>query len=161
MYMKKVKVKKVKITWQKIDQLAKEVSKQVLDMKKQGYQFDAIVCVGRGSMIPSRLISEYAGIHQIYFADVTAYDEENKLGKVKCKLYMPKLEHKGILVVDDCLTTGATLQTVQKALFNKVNCLKYAYKVVLFKNINSFDYAIYGQQYDANTTWLVFPWELR
>ena len=158
MHMKN-KVKKVKVTWQEIEKLAKKISKQVLDMKKQGYQFDAIVCVGRGSMIPSRLISEYADIRQIYFADVKAYTDDNKLGLATCKLHMPKFEHKGILVVDDCITTGTTMQVVLKAIANKVNCLRYAYKAVLFKNKDSLDYVMYGQKYDAKTTWLVFPWE--
>ena len=161
MYMKN-KVKKVKITWQEIDKLAKKVVKQVNDMSEAGYQFDAIVCIGRGSMVPSRLISEYTGIKQIYFADAKAYTEDDKLGKVTCKLYMPKLEHKGILLVDDCLTSGTTMNAVEKAVTAKVNCLRYAYKVVLFKNksINTLiPNVIYGKLYDAKTTWLIFPWE--
>ena len=161
MYMKN-KVKKVKVTWQEIEKLAKKVSMQVNDMAEAGYQLDAIVCIGRGSMVPSRLISEYTDIKQIYFADAKAYTEDDKLGKVSCKLHMPKLEHKGILLVDDCLTTGTTLNAVEKATLNKVNCLRYAYKVVLFKNksINvSIPNVIYGKLYDAKTTWLVFPWE--
>lgn len=155
----KNKVKKVKITWQEIDKLAKKVSKQIVDMKKTGYQFDAIVCIGRGSMVPSRLISEYANIKQIYFADAKAYTEDDKLDKVSCKLYMPKLDHKGILLVDDCLTTGTTMDAVEKATLSKVNCLRYAHKVVLFKNKNNLQHAIYGKLYDADKIWLVFPWE--
>lgn len=155
----KNEAKKVKITWQEIDKLAKKVSKQIVGMKEAGYTFDAIICIGRGSMVPSRLISEYTGIKQVYFADAKAYTEDDKLGKVSCKLYMPKLENKGILLVDDCLTTGTTMDAVSKALSQKVNCLKYAYKVALFKNKNCLQYAIYSKLYDAKTTWLVFPWE--
>ena len=159
MHMKN-KVKKVKVTWQEIEKLAKKVSKQVNDMAEAGYQFDAIVCIGRGSMVPSRLISEYTGIKQIYFADAKAYTEDDKLGKVTCNLYMPKLEHKGILLVDDCLATGTTMNAVEKAVTAKVNCLRYAHKIVLFKNEHNLQHAIYGKLYDADKTWLVFPWEV-
>lgn len=154
-----MKVKKVKITWQKIDTLAKKLSKQILDMKKLGYEFDAIICVGRGSMVPSRLISEYTDIKQIYFADVKAYTDDNKLGKVSCKLYMPKLHNKGIIIVDDCLTTGTTLDAVYKAVASKASYCRYVYKAVLFQNKCSLQYVLHGQKYDAKTTWLVFPWE--
>lgn len=158
MHMKN-EVKKVKVTWQEVEKLAKKAAKQLNDMSEAGYQFDAIVCIGRGSMVPSRLISEYTGIKQIYFADAKAYTADDRLGKVTCKLHMPKLEHKGILLVDDCLTTGTTMKAVEEAVRDKVNCLRYAYKVVLFKNKHLTDKAIYGKQYDAKTTWLVFPWE--
>lgn len=144
---------KKNISFKKIKKLV-DVAAEKLSSKK----YDAIICVGRGGMVPSRLMSEALDVRQIYFADAKAYNDDDTLGQFTCELHMPK-NVGNVLIVDDCITTGTTLTNVKKMVDKKLSKDSTSDICVLFKNKNLDCDIISSVEYDANKTWLVFPWE--
>lgn len=143
------------ISWDTISALSCTLALQL----KGKADFDTIICVGRGGMVPARLLSERLGIKDIQFCDCRSYVGICKQEEVHIKDTLQDVEGKQVLVVDDCLTSGKTLDAVYQLLADKK--VQSIYMAVLYKNINVEDVfpMSYAALYDASKEWLVFPWE--
>lgn len=143
------------ITWETISSLACTLALQL----EEKADFDTIVCVGRGGMVPARLLSERLDIKDIQFCKCHSYIGVRKQAEMHIEDTLQNVEGKNVLVVDDCLTSGKTINAVCKLLENK-NATS-VYVAVLYKNIHT-EYPVqFAAQYDADREWLVFPWENR
>lgn len=149
-------IEKIKLTWKDIEDTVDILAKELSDKK-----FDAVISIGRGGMIPARLIAEKLDIHTAFIIDAKAYNENDELCNVEITdLELPNNIHN-VLVIDDCIFTGTTLDAVTKKILKNEQII-YVVNAFLYKNKNvsniMYDY-IYAKEYDGNTTWLVFPWE--
>lgn len=156
-------INKIKLTWQDIENCVDILANKLNDKK-----FDAVVSIGRGGMIPARLLAEKFDIHNAYIIDAKAYGENvisfnaanNNINVKVSEINFASNIHN-VLVVDDCIFTGATLAAViNKIKENKQ--IEHITNVFLYKNEhvqNIFNNYLYAKSYDGNTTWLVFPWE--
>ena len=149
-------IEKIKLTWQDIEDTVDILAKELSDKK-----FDAVISIGRGGMIPARLIAEKLDIHAAFIIDAKAYNENDELCNVEITdLELPKNIYN-IVVIDDCIFTGTTLDAVTKKILKNEQIL-YVVNAFLYKNKNVPDIMtdyIYAKEYDGNTKWLVFPWE--
>lgn len=149
-------IEKIKLTWKDIEDTVDILAKELSDKK-----FDAVISIGRGGMIPARLIAEELDIHTAFIIDAKAYNENDELCNVEITdLELPKNIYNA-LVIDDCIFTGTTLDAVTKKILKNEQLL-YVVNAFLYKNKNVPDILsdyIYAKEYDGNTTWLVFPWE--
>lgn len=158
-------IEKIRLTWQDIEQnidiLANKI-KAIMLVEK----FDAVISIGRGGMIPARLLAEKFDIHTVYVVDVKAYTADDKLGEVHITDLKIDEKFNSVLVVDDCIFTGTTLDATIKMLLRVNKNLCYGVNAFLYKNnkttygskLSDYNYE-YAKEYDGNTTWLVFPWE--
>jgi len=149
-------VKKVHLTWQDIESRIDNLAKLL-----EGNEFDAVLSIGRGGMIPARLLAEKFDIHAAYIIDAKAYTADDKLGDVQVSdiRFAPDV-HK-ILVVDDCIFTGTTLDAVMKKISEneQITDITNAFLYMNTKISKIFANFVYSEPYDGSTTWLVFPWE--
>ena len=162
-------VTKVDYTFQQINFLAEEVSRKI---KKSDVKFDVIICLGRGAMIPSRLISEYTGIHDIEYINIKCYNQENKISAIDCERkdddFYSRLDGRNILLVDDVFDSGTTINHILKEIAINVDMTKTKiHSAVLFQNdVKKLDNLLqrsatyHGTNYSSTNQWIVFPWEL-
>ncbi len=144
------------ITWETISSLACTLALQL----EEKDDFDTIICIGRGGMVPARLLSERLDVPDIQICKCSSYVGVCKQAEVKIEDTLKNLKGKIVLVVDDCMTSGKTIDAVYKLLVNKK--VERVYIAVLYKNIHANGYPVtFAAAYDANKEWLVFPWENR
>lgn len=138
--------------------------KKLADIIKQDtIKYDTIISIGRGGMIPSRLLSELLNIRDIQIFNIKAYTDDKKLGNITAGTFeYRKLEFKNILIVDDVYTTGTTIDTVTKLILDNTENIHIT-TVTIFENIHQLNIErqpdIYSTVYDADKDWIVFPWE--
>ena len=150
-------VEKVKLSWENI-----EAKVDVLADKLKDCKFDAVISIGRGGMVPARLLAEKLDIHTAYIIDAKAYTSDDKLGEMHISDLKLAPEVKSVLVVDDVIFTGTTLNAVMAKVAENPHVTTIV-NSFLYKNIHApaditADYC-YASEYDGNAHWLVFPWE--
>lgn len=135
------------------------------DIKEQ--EFDTILCITRGGLVPSGILAYALGIKNIVNISVSSYNENDEQGELKIsklsKKDFEKLRNaESVLVVDDICDTGDTLVAVYDYLkeqeFSKGIDLDYFYTfTVVTKQLGYSDYYLYDMSGDDS--WVVFPWD--
>ena len=148
---------KVKLSWENIETKVDVLADMLKDIK-----FDAVVSIGRGGMVPARLLAEKLDIHAAYIIDAKAYGADDKLGEMCISELKLAQNVKSVLVVDDVIFTGTTLSAVMEKIAENQQVTNIV-NAFLYKNINTPDDVsanyCYAAEYDGNAHWLVFPWE--
>ncbi len=147
------------LDWKTIDDLATSLA---LDIKYKNGLFDIVISVGRGGMVPARLLSEKLEIKKVLYFDIKSYTADNKQGAIDAYPTLPDLSGKKVLAVDDCLFTGDTWKAVKKTLIDNFSVFG-ADLAVLYKNNQlkeQFDDCYSACLYNGAAEWLVFPWEV-
>lgn len=125
------------------------------EIKKNNENFDVIIGISRGGIIPARILADMLGVKEIYIISSKYYKGiEKRIRKplVEVNFNLKKLKNKNILIVDDVADTGITLSTIIKETNLKAKTL------TLYKKPRSkFEPDYY---YDITTEWIVFPWEI-
>ena len=152
--------KKKYVSWQDIENNCLSI---VNTIRKYNAKYDCIVSVGRGGMIPSRIISEYLDIRNIYIYNIRSYTDIDQQGKIISEKFdFSALEGKNVLIVDDIYTTGHTLDFVCDSISNNVDDV-FITTATLYENSNKLIVDrkpnIYASVYDSVRDWIVFPWE--
>lgn len=155
-------IKKYYITWDNVEDYIKSISK-----KLEHKQYDCIVCAGRGAMVPSRLFSGILNIPVVKYIDYATYTDTTKTKQLTDeekqhladKVKDLATGHKNVLLVDDCISTGGTVNDITSLLLNVVESVDIA---VLFLNDKApvIDNVYYYEQFKQDDIWLVFPWEV-
>lgn len=148
-------IRKVRLTWESV---AEAVDRLV---RRLPPDYDALLVVTRGGMVPACLISEKTGMRNILVAAVLFYDDVDHHGEQPVFLQFPPdpfLKGKRILVVDDVWDTGRTVMAVKERVLAaggrpEVAVLHYKPSRSLFPG-EAPDY--YDQVLEE---WIVYPWE--
>ncbi len=123
--------------------------------------YDNIMVVTRGGMVPACLISEKTNIRNILVAAVMFYNGEERQ-KEPIFLQFPQdtqVHNRKILVVDDVWDTGNTVMAVRERLERAGANAEVA--VLHFKPKNSHFPPTEKPNYFAEETdaWIVYPWD--
>jgi len=121
------------------------------------YNPDAIIAIARGGMILAQLISEAVNLRDIYTINCISYDEEKKFQEVDIFNIPDVKDKKRILIVDDIIDSGETMNEVikifkQKYPYIDIKCLSIFYKDTAIIKPN---FAI-----KQTTQWIDFFWEV-
>ena len=138
-------VEKVKLSWENIDKL-------------KDCKFDAVISIGRGGMVPARLLAEKLDIHTAYIIDAKAYTSDDKLGEMHISDLKLAPAVKSVLVVDDVIFAGTSINAVMANPHVTTIVNSFLYKNIHAPVDITADYC-YASEYDGNAHWLVFPWE--
>lgn len=158
--MKKNQIKKVFINWKHIGIHCCKLSNQIENCNTK---YDTIVSIGRGGMIPSRLIAENLNIHNVEIFNCRSYTDIANRGRIISEPFNYNvLNNKKVLIVDDVYTTGNTLNFVCGEIYRNVNEI-FISTATMYLNSheklrNKFP-NFWSEEYDAKKEWLVFPWE--
>ncbi|MDI3298317.1 MAG: phosphoribosyltransferase family protein [Bacillota bacterium] len=148
-------IRKVHLSWESV---AEAVDRLV---RKLPSDYDALLVVTRGGMVPACLISEKTGMRNILVAAVMFYDDVDRRIEQPTFLQFPPdpfLKGRRILVVDDVWDTGRTVMAVKERVLAaggrpEVAVLHYKPSRSLFPD-EAPDY--YDQVIEE---WIVYPWE--
>jgi len=148
-------MKKVYLSWDDTVKAITEISDVI---KKSKFLPDMILSVGRGGMIPARLLSDLLKVSDVCMLEAKMYtgigtrNLQPKLGTLTASVYKKK-----VLIVDDIVDSGLTLDAVMTMVHNqKADQIKSATIVIKdhVKRLPS-----YFHQTAKEDEWVVFPWE--
>jgi hypoxanthine phosphoribosyltransferase len=148
------------LSWQEVDKLIDHLIPQF------DTEFDSIVIVTRGGIIPGGMLSEAMGIYHVLTA---AVDFPFELERAQSKLFAwprfiqfpadDKLEGRRTLIVDDVWGSGRTITAVK----NRVSAAGgLPYTAVLHFNPNRNLFGSVRPDYFAAITdaFIIYPWEI-
>ncbi|MBN9028474.1 MAG: xanthine phosphoribosyltransferase [Rhizobiales bacterium 63-7] len=122
-----------------------------------GREFHAIVCITRGGLVPTAIISRELNIRLIETVCVASYHDYVNQGEMNLlKGISPDLmknDGDGVLVVDDLTDTGKTAMEVRTLMPKAHFACVYAKP----KGVPTIDTFITEVSQD---TWIYFPWDL-
>ncbi len=122
-----------------------------------GREFHAIVCITRGGLVPTAIISRELNIRLIETVCVASYHDYVNQGEMNLlKGISPDLmknDGDGVLVVDDLTDTGKTARVVREILPNAHFATVYA-KPAGVPVVDTFVTEV------SQDTWIYFPWDM-
>jgi xanthine phosphoribosyltransferase len=137
------------ISWDQIQQDAALLAKK---LSAQG-QWQGIVAVARGGLVPAALVARALGIRTIETVSAATYDGD-RIGEPEL-LKFPSAagDGAGWLVIDDLVDTGTTMRIVR-------GILPKAYVGVLYAKPTGKPLADAFVREFPQGSWIDFPWEM-
>ncbi|MBN2824300.1 MAG: phosphoribosyltransferase [Campylobacterales bacterium] len=80
--------------------------------QKIDWSFDTLLPIARGGLSMGQLLGEYYDIRQVYAINTIGYDDTTKLEKVKVFNIPDLSDSHNILIVDDIVDSGDTIEVV-------------------------------------------------
>ena len=133
---------------------------ETLASRLKGTNFDSVVGVSRGGLIPATIIAESMNVRQLRTVGVRSYQLSGMTQRGKSVLYQscsPYLTGN-VLVIDDISDTGETF----KFLLDHFSKNKQITKIItcsLFVRRSSGFIPDYYHTDIVGNEWIVFPWE--
>jgi len=148
------------VSWDEIEDLCENVTNQIKD---SGEEFNAIIAISRGGLIPGVLFSHYLGIRElrVIYAVRNLQEFPPKFSEVE--LFIPPevfdfVKCKKILVVDDIAGQGQTIERVCENLDG--HCIQFK-TAVLLKNerryVSKREIDYFGA---LSKSFITFPWDV-
>jgi xanthine phosphoribosyltransferase len=115
----------------------------------------AVVAITRGGMAPAMIIARELDIRVVDTISVKSYDHQlqNEAKIIKTPDASVIGDGTGILVIDDLVDTGKTIEVVRKAMPKAHVATIYA-KPMGCQQVNSFITEV------SQDTWIFFPWDM-
>ena len=146
---------RVYLSWDEVERL--------IDLLIPQFQseYDALMAITRGGIVPSGMIAERLNIPHVLTASVQFYSDEGAAIDWPIFLQFPSdglLRDQNILVVDDIWDTGLTIMNVKERILAAMGSPELA--VLHWKPTRSRFPQDGPDYYSAVTTdWIVYPWE--
>jgi len=148
-------LEKVYVTWADVERMVGKLLRAV------GRDYDNLLVITRGGMVPACLISERTGIRNILCAAVVLYEDDERTLAEPAFVQFPEDRHvrgRRILVVDDVWDSGSTVVAVRERLRKagaEVHVCVLHYKPGRSKFPGD------GPDFYAAETdgWIVYPWD--
>jgi hypoxanthine phosphoribosyltransferase len=150
-------VKRIYLSWHDIDRLIDSIMPRL-----SAYEFDLVLLITRGGIVPGALIAERLGIQQVLVASVDFYEDEEHQFDWPVFMQFPAdsfLRGKQVLIVDDIWDRGRQVVNVTERVkqgggraFSAV--LHYKPHRSHFEDKSPDFYAVETQD------WIIYPWEI-
>lgn len=145
------------VNWEEVQRLARALAFRI---RKDGFEPDIIVALGRGGWIPGRLLSDYLGNLNLTEVKVEHYKGTEKQSAARIR-YPLKAQVTGqrVLVVDDVTDTGDSLVVALAHILNGAEPLEMRTLVLHHKTESPYVPHYYGQLI-TDWRWIIYPWAL-
>ena len=144
----------VKLSWSNIEKMCNDIATKI---KESGFQPDVIIALGRGGMIPARILSDILGVSTVYMFGIKLYTGVGTRGNIKTESFCHIIEKKKVLLIDDILDSGKTIEKSLEILKTKrPTLIKVA---TLFCKKNKPNKPTYFASDSDEDSWYIFPWE--
>ena len=147
----------LKLSWDNIDFLTQCLAEQI---KNRNMQFDCIIALGRGGLIPGAMLSYKLDIKNLQNFGINTRHDDGKY--LETLIYQkPSAITGNVLVVDDINDSGKTFESINsliKSEYPNVNELLYCSLTTRHNTTFFNDNTISGEIINTSD-WLVFPWD--
>ncbi|GAB4425647.1 MAG: phosphoribosyltransferase family protein [Anaerolineae bacterium] len=150
-------IKRVYLTWKDVDRLVSQLIPRIM-----AYNYDSIIAITRGGIIPGAIIAERLHISQVLVASVDFYEDEEHDLDWPVFMQFPAdsfLRGKSVLIVDDIWDRGKQVVNVTERI-NQAGGRPYS-AVLHYKPHRSIfpdkSPNFYAQQ---TQDWIIYPWEV-
>ena len=145
----------INITWKQIED---DVVQLASDIKKTETQFDSIVGIAKGGLIPAAMLAELLEVKNLISYGIRSYTGYES-GTIKVYQPFPKsykpAPGKSVLIVDDLSDTGKTFdRTIAEAPPHS-----QIITAALYWKPRTSHVPWYSVRKYENDSWIVFPWE--
>jgi xanthine phosphoribosyltransferase len=144
------------VSW---DQFHRDARALAWRLSGQG-QWQAIVCITRGGLVPAAIVARELGIRVIETVGVASYHEYREQGSLEvvkpvntALIDMDGGGGHGILIIDDLVDTGSTARVVREMLPRAHFATVYA-KPKGRPLVDTFVTEV------SQDTWIYFPWDM-
>ncbi len=150
-------IKKVYLTWEDVNKLI-----QTLVPSLETYEYDVVIAITRGGIVPGGIIAEQLGIQQVLVASVDFYQDEEHDLDWPVFMQFPAdsfLRGKQVLIVDDVWYRGkevlSVTDRVEQAGGQPISVvLHYKPSFSIFEDKAPDFYAAETEE------WIIYPWEV-
>lgn len=148
-------IQKQHLSWHEIEALVGRLAESM-----QGRDFDALLAITRGGLVPSGIIAYHLGLRNILVAAVQFYTGVHRRAATPTFLQFPAdpfLNGKIVLIVDDIWDSGKTISAVKARVIaaggTPVTAVMH-YKPAASQFPEQPDYYV-----ESTDAWIVYPWE--
>ena len=143
------------VSWDQIHRDSRALAWRLDGRGPNNGEWKAVVAITRGGMAPAMIVSRELGIRTVDTVSVKSYDYQNQTKAEVLKSPDKDMmgDGEGILIVDDLVDTGKTLELVRQ-LYPKAH---FATVYAKPKGEPMVDTFITGVSQD---TWIFFPWDM-
>ena len=145
----------IKLTWDDVDFIANMVAESI---SKKNIEFDTIVALGRGGLIPGAILSYKLDIKNLQNLGINTRHRMDQHSETL--VYQRPTITGNVLVVDDINDSGRTFEAVNsliKSEYPDIGELLYCSLTTRY-NTNFNENTISGKIINTSD-WLVFPWD--
>ncbi len=150
-------VNKIYLSWYDVNKLITKMIPRI-----QTYDYDLVLAITRGGIVPSAIISERLAIPQVLVASVDFYQDSEHNFDWPVFMQFPEdsfLRGKQVLIVDDIWDRGKEMVTVTERVEQAGGT---AFSAVLHYKTHRSQFPDKSPNfYGAETQdWIIYPWEL-
>ena len=149
-----METKKKRLSWNCVEKYINTISTEVI---ARNFDVDCIISIGRGGMIPSRLLADKLNVKEIYIIQATNYVGFKKTASPKVEIFSHHIVGKNVLLVDDIMDSGDTVNAVLDRL-QRNNANRIMATTLVVRHTVQTKPSMYGKEI-TNDDWIVFPWE--
>lgn len=147
------------VSWDQFHRDCKALAWKLSDILPEGEEWQAIISITRGGLVPTAVIARELGVRNIETICIASYHEYKEQGNLiilkdiaqelvdRCEAGEP------ILVIDDLADTGATAKKVRE-LMPKAHIATVYAKPTGKPTVDTFITEV------SQDTWIYFPWDL-
>jgi hypoxanthine phosphoribosyltransferase len=139
------------------DDVEKSIDKMAIQITSSGYLPDVLISIGRGGMIPTRMLSDRLGITNVMMLPASSYTGIGTKIAPTIGTLPRTIFHEDVLLIDDILDSGSTIAAVKKAIQPNSPCGVLT-ATIYCKSSNNLRASFYDRLCDDDE-WIVFPWE--
>jgi hypoxanthine phosphoribosyltransferase len=145
----------LKLSWNDIENQCTALAKEI---KEKSIQFDIIIGISRGGLVPARLLSDLLGNDEVDMMRVKFYKSVAKTDEKPAIIFSSQIDISGkdILLVDDIADTGESLIATVEHLKEK-NVKNILTATLLKKPQSKFTPDFFSME---TPDWVIFPWEI-
>ena len=143
------------VSWDQLHRDSRALAWRLDDPKLTENGWRAVVAITRGGMAPAMIVARELDIRVVDTISVKSYNHQTQSEPRIIKMPDQDLvgDGEGVLIIDDLVDTGKTLEVVRKVLPKAHVATVYA-KPMGRDQVNSFVTEV------SQDTWIFFPWDL-
>jgi hypoxanthine phosphoribosyltransferase len=143
------------ISWGRVQSLARDLAFRI---RKDGFNPDLIVSLGRGGWVPGRLLSDYLGNPNLTEFKVEHYrgTERQAVARVRYPL-TAEVAGRRVLVVDDVTDTGDSFEVAMAHVRSRGKPARMRTLVLHHKTVSPFVPDYYAEEV-VDWRWIIYPW---
>ena len=143
------------VSWDQMHRDARALAWRLDGQGPDNGAWRAVVAITRGGMAPSMIVARELDIRTVDTISIKSYRKQEQSDAVLLKAPQNELmkDGSGVLIVDDLVDTGKTLETVRK-LYPKAHFATVYAKPLGREMVDSFITEV------SQDTWIFFPWDM-